>query len=257
MTSLILPSSNPCISKPDIIFVNPQLGENIGSAARGLLNFGFTNIILVNPREGWLTSQAIARSSGAGNLLSEARIYPDLESAIANYTYVFATTIRSRGLSKPVVSLEKAMNHADQIIQKRGQVAFLLGPERTGLTNRDIIYANDYVSIATNPDFSSINLAHCALLLAYEWNKLINCKSTEQSESKQTKLAPVIAKLTLAVQMIDDLKKTDYFRPKNRKDSMEEYLKNLFIRLDLTDGEVKTLHRIRKALQTSNANNID
>ncbi len=235
-------------SNPDFIFVNPQLGENIGAAARGLLNFGFNRMILVNPREGWLTAQAVARASGASSLLNNARICPDLESAVADYSYVFAATARKRGLKKPVISPESAMHKADRILGLNEPVAFLFGPERTGLTNRDIMFANDYVSIATNPDFSSINLAHCAVLFAYEWSKIRDRQEGEHDQPQENFLASVVSKKTLAEYFISDLKRVDYFTPQNRIRYMEEYLMNLFLRLDLTMGEVKTFHRIRKAL---------
>ncbi|MCY4099514.1 MAG: RNA methyltransferase [Rhodobacteraceae bacterium] len=232
---------------PDFVFVNPQLGENIGSAARGMLNFGITKMVLVSPREGWLSSQAIARASGASSLLDEARIYQDVESAVQNYSYVFATTARRRGLVKEVVTPEVAMNKAMQLMAEGNKVAFLFGPERTGLENKDITLANDYVFIPTNPEFSSLNLAHSVVLLAYEWRQQ-KYKSPQPSPEDKEYLASVASKMVLANYFIRDLEGTGYFDPENRIDSMKEYLRNLILRMDMTEGEVKTFHRIRKAL---------
>ena len=239
---------------PDFIFVNPQLGENLGSAARGMLNFGISKLVLVNPREGWLNSQAIARASGAGRLLSEAAIYSDLKTAIAHCSYVFATTARKRGLSKPLVEPNKAIQEAHKMINKGDRVAFLLGPERTGLTNKEITVANAYVTFSTNQNFSSLNLAHSALLLAYEWSKYSQEIINLDLNWKQSPLASQSSKLKLVEMMIEDLENTNYFEPVNRVEQMKDYLRNLFYRLDLTEGEVKTIHRIRKALGSKHQN---
>lgn len=232
---------------PDFVFVKSQLGENIGSAARGMLNFGFTKMILVSPREGWLSTQAIARASGAASLLDNAQVFPDIASAVKNYNYVFATTARQRGLIKTVITPELAMKKARQLQHEGNKVAFLFGPERTGLENKDITLANEYVFIPTNPDFSSINLAHSAVLLAYEWQRLKTEHQPSLSEGKEF-LATVSSKIVLADYFIRDLENTGYFDPENRVEAMKEYLKNLILRLDITEGEVKTFHRIRKAL---------
>ena len=236
---------------PDFVFVNPQLGENIGSAARRMLNFGITKMVLVSPREGWLSSQAIARASGASSLLDEARIYQDVESAIQNYSYVFATTARRRGLVKEVTTPEIAMNKTMRLLAEGNKVAFLFGPERTGLENKDITLANEYVFIPTNPEFSSLNLAHSAVLLAYEWRQQ-KYKSSQLSAVDKEYLASVASKMVLANYFIRDLEGTGYFEPENRIDSMKEYLRNLILRMDMTEGEVKTFHRIRKALSGKN-----
>ena len=243
--------SNNFETHPDFVFVNPQLGENIGSAARGMLNFGITKMVLVSPREGWLSSQAIARASGASSLLDKARIYQDVESAIQDYSYVFATTARRRGLVKEVVTPEVAMNKTMRLMAEGNKVAFLFGPERTGLENKDITLANEYVFIPTNPEFSSLNLAHSAVLLAYEWRQQKYQSSLPTAEDKEY-LASVASKMVLANYFIRDLEGTDYFEPENRIDSMKEYLRNLILRMDMTEGEVKTFHRIREALSGKN-----
>ena len=232
---------------PDFVFVKSQLGENIGSAARGMLNFGLTRMILVAPREGWLSSQAIARASGAASILDQAQIFPDVSSALRDYSYVFATTARSRGLVKTVISPEGAMQKTRGLMATGNKVAFLFGPERTGLENKDITLANEYVFIPTNPAFSSINLAHSALLLAYEWQRQKSGPTTTLSEGKEM-LATVSSKMALAEYFIRDLANTGYFDPENRVDTMKDYLQNLILRLAMTEAEVKTFHRIRKAL---------
>ena len=234
---------------PDFIFVRSQLGENLGSAARGLLNFGVKSMVLVAPREGWLTSQAIARASGAASLLDQAQLYPDVESAVKDYSYVFATTARRRGLVKNLVSPEGAMIKARQLMKEGNKVAFLFGPERTGLENADLTLATEFVFIPTNPEFSSLNLAHSAVLLAYEWQKQKDI-ATESSPDSDF-FATVSSKKALADYFIQDLVDTGYFQPENRVEAMKEYLQNLILRLEITEGEVKTFHRIRKALVTN------
>jgi tRNA/rRNA methyltransferase len=147
------------------------MGENIGAAARAMWNFGLNRMRVVAPRDGWPNERAVALASGAGRLLDHAGLHDDVPAAIGDCTYVYATTARERGLTKPVVTPERAMVEAREMIAAGGKVAVLFGPERAGLENPDIARADAIISVPVNPEFPSLNLAQCVLLCAYEWRR--------------------------------------------------------------------------------------
>lgn len=139
---------------PAFILVRPQMGENIGAAARAMLNFGLERLRVVDPRDGWPNSRAVAMASGAGRLLETAGPYPDVQAAIADCDFVFATTARGRELTKPVMTPERAMEHARALTAAGKRVGVLFGPERAGLENGDVALASALVTVPVNPDFS-------------------------------------------------------------------------------------------------------
>ncbi|MGB3148857.1 MAG: RNA methyltransferase, partial [Paracoccaceae bacterium] len=156
--------------EPTFILVRPQMGENIGAAARAMLNFGLSHMRLVDPRDGWPNPRAVSMASGAaGRVLDYAGVFPSVPAAIGDCAYVFATTARGRDLTKPVMTPERAMEHARALSAGGQKVAFLFGPERAGLENEDIVRANAIISVPVNPDFPSLNLGQAVLLCAYEW----------------------------------------------------------------------------------------
>ena len=152
---------------PAIILVRPQMGENIGAAARAMLNFGLTRMRIVEPRDGWPNPKAVAMASGAGRVLDQAGLFADLPAAIADCDFVFATTARGRELSKPVMTPERAMDYARALMAEGKRVGILFGPERAGLENEDIVHANAIITVPVNPDFPSLNFAHCVVLLGF------------------------------------------------------------------------------------------
>ncbi|MDO8884944.1 RNA methyltransferase, partial [Pseudotabrizicola sp.] len=157
--------------EPAFILVRPQMGENIGAAARAMLNFGLTRMRIVAPRDGWPNPRAVAMASGAGRLLDQAGLFPDVAAAIGDCDFVFATTARPRELVKPIVTPERAMEMARAMAAEGRRVGILFGPERAGLENDDVALANAIVTVPVNPDFPSLNLGQCALLLGYEWRR--------------------------------------------------------------------------------------
>ena len=157
--------------QPVVILVRPQMGENIGAAARAMLNFGLTEMRLVEPRDGWPNPRAVAMASGAaGQVLDAARVYPTLAEAMEGIDFAFATTARGRELSKPVHTPATAMEMARAY---PGRCAIIFGPERTGLENDDVARANAIVTVPVNPDFPSLNLAQAVQLLAYDWRQAL------------------------------------------------------------------------------------
>ena len=137
--------------QPAFVLVRPQMGENIGAAARAMWNFGLDRMRVVDPRDGWPNERAVAMASGAGRLLDQAGLFDDVPAAISDCTYVFATTARHRGLTKPIMTPERAMEHARAMIDAGQKVAVLFGPERAGLENEDVARANALISVPVNP----------------------------------------------------------------------------------------------------------
>ncbi|MEM1300900.1 MAG: RNA methyltransferase, partial [Pseudomonadota bacterium] len=153
------------------VLVQPQMGENIGAAARAMWNFGLDRMRIVDPRDGWPNPAAVAMASGAGRLLEEVQIFPTTAEAVADAQVIYATTARPREMTKRVVTPEVAMAEARGHIAEGRRVAILFGPERAGLANEDVILANTIISVPVNPAFASLNLGQCVLLCAYEWRR--------------------------------------------------------------------------------------
>jgi tRNA/rRNA methyltransferase len=155
---------------PIIVLVRPQLGENIGKAARAMLNFGLTEMRLVEPRDGWPNPDAGPAASGADDVLAGARVFGSVAEAVADCAHVYATTVRKRGVTKPVLTPAAVAN---EIAGQQGRSAILFGPERSGLETDDVALARTIVTVPVNPAFPSLNLAQAVILCAYEWGKLV------------------------------------------------------------------------------------
>lgn len=236
------------MSQPAFILVRPQLGENIGAAARGMLNFGLDRMRIVAPRDGWPNPRAVAMASGAGRLLDHAGLFPDVAAAIADCEFVLATTARNRDLAKPVLTPERAMQAARDRIAAGQKVAVLFGPERTGLENDDLLPAQALVTVPVNPDFASLNLAQCALLLAYEWRKAGDGMPPETPALAGHDLATAGDVDRLALHWEDRLQAAGFFFPPEKVPHMKASLRNMWGRLGLTRSEVQTFHGILKQI---------
>ena len=168
-----MPSAGPSAERPAgapvVILVRPQLGENVGTTARAMLNFGLTELRLVEPKCGWPSVKALQAASGATEILNGLRIFDRVEEAVADLELLFATTARPRDLPKRVVSAAGAAREARAALAEGRRVGVLFGPERTGLSNDDLIFADAVLSVPLNPDFTSLNLAQAVLLVGYEW----------------------------------------------------------------------------------------
>src|ERR671910_96217 len=154
---------------PTIILVRPQLGENIGMAARAMLNCGLSSLRLVAPRDGWPNPKAQRAASGADVVLDKAKVFDSVEAAVAGLGRVVATTARNRELSQRIVTPRRAATEMRGWAAEGDKVGILFGPERTGLTNDDMVQADTALSIPLNPQFSSLNIAQAVLLVSYEW----------------------------------------------------------------------------------------
>ena len=227
---------------PAFILVRPQMGENVGAAARAMLNFGLDRMRIVDPRDGWPNSRAVALASGAGRVLDAAGIFPTVQTAIADCEYVFATTARGRELTKPVMTPERAMDYARELTRQGKKVGVLFGPERAGLENEDVVLANAIISVPVNPEFPSLNLAQCVLLLGYEWRRQTEVIAPEVMELARTEFAPAIEVEKLGDHFEDRLAAAGFFYPEAKVPGMKASLRNMWSRLGLTRAEVQTFH---------------
>ncbi len=234
--------------QPAFVLVRPQMGENIGAASRGMWNFGLERMRLVAPRDGWPNPRAVAMSSGAGRLLDAAQVYPTTADAVADCHYVFATTARPRGLTKPVYSPQGAMTEAHARLAQGEKVAVLFGPERSGLENDDIAVANAIVTVPVNPEFASLNLAQCALLMGYEWRRLADQPPARQDELAGGEWSTQIEIEKLADHYEKQLTEAGFFFPETKAAGMIRNLRNFWSRMPLTRADVQMLHGILRQM---------
>jgi tRNA/rRNA methyltransferase len=225
--------------QPVMVLVDPQMGENIGAAARGMLNFGLEHMRLVNPRDGWPNPAATATASGAAKVLDQLGVYDAVAGAVGDLDYVYATTARSRDLTKPVVTPQIAMAEARAMIQEGKKVGVLFGPERAGLENSDVAQANAIISVPVNPGFASLNLSQCVLLTAYEWRRQSDAGGIEVPEIAQAAQHEVEALYTHFEQRLDV---AGFFFPETKAASMKLHLRNMLSRMPLTPQDVQIFH---------------
>ena len=227
---------------PAIILVRPQMGENIGAAARAMLNFGLERLRIVAPRDGWPNPSAVAMASGAGRVLDQAGLYPDVQAAIADCDFTFATTARGRELTKPIFTPEAAMAEARALVAAGKKVGVLFGPERAGLENGDVVLCNAIVTVPVNPDFASLNLAQCVLLIGYEWRRQTEPAPGRIMELARTDFATALEVEKLGDHFEDRLTAAGFFFPEAKVPGMKDSLRNMWSRLNLTRAEVQTFH---------------
>ncbi|MCR9257619.1 MAG: RNA methyltransferase [Alphaproteobacteria bacterium] len=233
---------------PAIILVAPQLGENIGTAARAMGNTGLSDLRLVNPRDGWPSDKARAAASGADWVIDGARVYDSTDAAVADLTHVFATTARSRFMMKPVLTPKTAATEIRQEAARGGKCGILFGPERTGLDNEDLVRANGLVTIPLNPGFTSLNLAMAVLLIGYEWWSAGDATPDREISgghmpATREEFRNFMDRLT------ERLDETGFLREGDLAPTTVRNLTNLFQRAELSAHEINTLHGMIKYLQ--------
>ncbi|CCW18643.1 tRNA:Cm32/Um32 methyltransferase [Sphingobium indicum BiD32] len=224
---------------PVIVLVRPQLGENIGKAARAMLNFGLTEMRLVSPRDGWPNPDAGPSAAGADFILDQAQVYETLAEAVSDCAHVYATTVRKRGVTKPVVTPEEA---AREIHAAQGRCAYIFGPERSGLETEDVALARKILTVPINPEFGSLNLAQAVILCAYEWSKQADLKQPTITDlgvpAPQEELEGMIDQFTTL------LEKVGYFFPPDRAPATKLTLRNLLTKPGWNHLEVRTLRGV-------------
>ena len=235
---------------PAFVLVNPQMGENIGAAARAMWNFGLDRLRLVARRDGWPNPRAEAMASGAAHVVAGAAVVATTAEACADLTFVFATTARERAMTKRVLTPEQAMAEARALAAAGERVGILFGPERSGLANDDIVRANAVVTVPVNPAFGSLNLAQCALLLAYEWRRAAGDAPSAAYRLVNARRATGLEVDRFLDHLVERLDAVGFFFPADKRPSMVASLDNLFRRAPLTDADVRTLHGVVRALAT-------
>jgi len=233
---------------PAFVLVAPQMGENIGAAARAMWNFGLDRMRLVSPRDGWPNPRAEAMASGAGRVLGRVEIHAGTAEACADLGFVFATTARVRAMTKRVLTPERAMAEARAMAAAGERVGVLFGPERAGLATEDVVRANAVISVPANPEYASLNLAQCVLLLAYEWQRAASAAAADDYRIAGGRLATGGEVDRLLAHLTGRLDAVGFFFPEARRASMAANLENLFRRAPLTDADVRTLHGVVRAL---------
>jgi tRNA/rRNA methyltransferase len=229
---------------PAIVLVRPQLGENIGKAARAMLNFGLADLRLVSPRDGWPNPSAGPAASGADIVLETARVFATVADAVSDCSHVYATTVRKRGLTLPVMSPEEA---GREVQANEGTSAFLFGAERSGLETEEVALASKIVTVPVNSDFRSLNLAQAVILIAYEWSKHQALAVPTIGEPAEPR-APQAHLEGLIGQLYGALEAADYFHPPDRTPATRNTIRTILTRAGWSIREIQALRGIIRAL---------
>jgi tRNA/rRNA methyltransferase len=233
---------------PIVVLVEPQLGENIGAAARVMANFGLSRLRLVKPRQAWPNEKARVMASGADRVLEAAALYQTLPEAIADCSFVLATTARSHDQAKRVIGADAAAAEMAPRVKAGESVAILFGRERTGLESHEVALADAIVTLPVNPAFASLNLAQAVAVIAYEWRKLASGGTLPFTQPEKS---PQAAKQQLDSFFADlerELDKVEFFRPEEKRSTMRINLRNIFVRMRPTQQDVRTLHGVFMAI---------
>lgn len=232
------------MNAPAIVLVRPQLGENIGKAARAMLNFGLTDLRLVAPRDGWPNPSAGPAASGADVVLERAQVFATVAEAVADIPHVYATTVRKRGLVLPVLTPEEA---ARQIHTQQEPSAILFGAERSGLETEEAAVARAIVTVPINPAFRSLNLAQAVILVAYEWSKLETLAMPTEGEPPEPRATQ--AQLEGLIGQLDDaLDAAGYFHPPDRTPATRNTMRTILTKPGWSNREIQALRGMVRAL---------
>ena len=228
---------------PVIVLVRPQLGQNIGKAARAMLNFGLTEMRLVAPRDGWPNPDSGPAASGADIVLERTEVFDRVEDAIADCSTIFASTVRRRDLVMPAVDPQEM---ADRIHSSTARSAILFGPERSGLETEEVALANAIVTVPINPAFASLNLAQAVILLAYEWSKRTELAQPTSKEPEPP--APHGELDGLIGQLEEELDTKGYFHPPSRSQATKNTIRTIFTKTGWSSREIKAVRGIIRSL---------
>ena len=232
--------------QPAVILVRPQLGENIGAACRGMLNFGLTELRLVAPRDGWPNPAADAMAAGAVELIENAKLFDTVEEAVADLSFVLAATARRRELEIPVVGTDVV---GKEMRAKVGQgVGILFGPEKAGLTNADVVLADKILTYPVNPAFQSLNLAQAVNVFAFIWAQSGSVNVPDIFDDVRSDVAPREDLTRMFDHLEDELDKAGFFFPAAKKHLMQQNIRAPLTRAQMSEQEVRTFRGIIKAL---------
>jgi tRNA/rRNA methyltransferase len=234
---------------PAVVLVAPQLGENIGFAARAMLNCGLTDLRLVRPREPWPNPRAWAAASGADRVLDGARVFPTAAEAVADLRHLYATTARSRDMTKPAVTPAGAATEMRQRLAAGEPCGLMFGPERTGLENDEVALADAVLTVPLNPEFTSLNLGQAVLVTAYEWFRAGDATpAREVSMPAETRPATHAELEIFFAHLERELDASGFLRVVEKRPIMVRNLRNLFLRAGLTEKELRALHGVVTSL---------
>ena len=239
--------------KTNITFIlhQPQLSENIGACARALKNFDFKKLILINPKPIFPNDKILATSVGAKDIIKKSKVYDNLEQVVGSYDILIATSARFRNKNINHINLKDLTK-----IDYQKKIGFLFGSEASGLTNKEISYANYTLQIPTNPNFKSLNLSHSLIIIAQSVASTLNLKNTRYKKSnkirykKSNKIKPagkrdIQSMVNLCIKNLDQI---DFFKPKEKRPIMLENLRNIFYKMDLSDKETRILSSVFSSL---------
>lgn len=237
---------------PAVILVEPQMGENIGAAARAMANFGLSDLRLVRPRDGWPNEKAVASASRADHIIAATQVFETLEEAIADLGFLFATTARSRDVTKAVRGPQEAAAtlRAQEALGRRPGILF--GRERWGLENDEIALCDEILTLPVVPEFASLNIAQAVLVVAYEWRKAGFASEAEALPFGMAERSPPATKEELVhffEHLETALEERSFFRPQVKKDNMIRNLRAIFQRVAMTSQEVRTMRGIIATLE--------
>ena len=234
---------------PAVVLVRPQLGENIGMAARAMLNCGLGELHLVAPRDGWPNEAAVKAASGADAVLEGARLHETTAAAVTGFSRVYAATARPRGMVKPVVTPRRAAEELRQAEAAGERAAILFGPERSGLDNDDVALADTLLIAPLNPGFSSLNLGMAVLLVGHAWFEAGDETPPRRLETGGAPPADKAELINFFERLERELDAAGFLHPPEKRPAMVRNLRNLFQRLEPTDQDLRTLHGIISALK--------
>ena len=233
---------------PVVILVEPQLGENIGAAARVMANFGLSRLRIVNPKQAWPNPKARMMAAGADRVLDGAELFDTLAAAIADCSFVAAATARAHDQAKPVVSPEECARRLAPRIASGETAAIVFGRERNGLENDEVGLADCIVTFPVNPAFASLNLAQAVALVSYEWFKFASDGAPPFAMLEKSRAAPKEQLLAFFTTLERELERVEFFRPAEKRETMQINLRNIFARMQPTQQDIQTLHGVIMAI---------
>src|SRR5438552_938542 len=236
------------LAGPVVILVEPLVGETIGMAARAMGKFALSRLRIVNPRDGWPNVSAQRAAAGADHILDHVELFETAEQAVADCTLLFATTARAHDQAKPVVAPEVAAREIAAEIAGGGTVGILFGRERYGLQNQEVALANRIVTFPVNPGFASLNLAQAVLLIGYEWFKLATDAALPFAMPERSEPASQHQMQAFFDNLVRELDKVEFLRPKEKRETMLVNLRNIFTRMEPTKQDMHTLHGVVMAI---------
>jgi tRNA/rRNA methyltransferase len=229
---------------PAIILCEPQLGENIGTAARAMANFGLWDLRIVNPREGWPNEKAVSAASKADHVISKVRVFKTLEAAVADLSLIFATTARRRDLQKEVFGPDEAAQRMVAHIAGGSHAGLLFGRERWGLYNEEVAIADAIVTLPVEAAFASLNIAQAVLVLAYEWRRHSDLGAKLLFTDSMAEVAPRAELFGLFGHLEEALDRAGFFTAPDKRPTVIDNLRAMLSRANFSSQEIRTLRGV-------------